>query len=70
MKTNESEFYADVINRYKLLQDHHVTFEPIINRYSPRILEIFFEKPKHGKEIGDNQIRFRKETQNDILSGS
>ena len=47
-----------------------MTFEPIINRYSPRILEIFFEKPKHGKEIGDNQIRFRKETQNDILSGS
>lgn len=65
-----SDVYADVINRYKLLQDHHVTFEPIINRYSPRILDIFFEKPKRGEEIGDFQMRFRKETQDEISFGS
>ena len=70
MKTLLSEVYADVMNRYKLLQDHHVTFEPIINRYSPRILDIFFEKPKRFEEIGEKQLRFRKETQNDILFGS
>ena len=69
-ENRNSDVYADVMNRYKLLQDHHVTFEPIINRYSPRILDIFFEKPKRGEEIGELQLRFRKETQNDISFGS